>query len=69
MAYYDKLTYNPLHFRKKKDGQHDVGLEIEAIIPSAGEIRLLGNRHKQCAYYQIGKFNSRNYQRNKPQYD
>ena len=53
-TYYDKLVYNDLHFKKKRGGQHDVGLEIEGVIPAAGEIRLLGNRHRQCAYYRIG---------------
>jgi hypothetical protein len=55
-SYYDKLTLNSLHFKKKRGGQHDIGVEPEAIIPPAGEIRLLGNRHKQCAYYQVGKY-------------
>lgn len=45
-TYYDKLVYNDLHFKKKKGGKHDVGLEIEGVIPTPGEIRLLGNRHK-----------------------
>ena len=53
-TYFDKLVYNPLHFKKRKGGQHDVGLDIEGVIPSAGEIRLLGNRHRQCAYYRVG---------------
>lgn len=53
--FYDKLTQNSLHFKKKRGGKHDVGLELDSIIPSEGEIRLLGNRHKQCLYYQIGK--------------
>ena len=53
-TYYDKLTYNSLHFKKKRGGQHDVGVELEGVIPSAGEIRLLGNRHRQCAYYRVG---------------
>ena len=35
-------------------GAHEVGLEVEAIVPKADEIRLLGNRHKQCTYYSIG---------------
>lgn len=58
--YYDKMIQNSLHFKKKKGGQHDVGLELDGVIPSAGEIRLLGNRHKQCLYYQIGKVISDN---------
>ncbi len=53
-TYYDKLIYNELHFKRKRGGKHDVGVEVDGIIPSAGEIRLLGNRHRQCQYYRIG---------------
>ena len=48
---YDKVYYNTLHYKKKKGEAHDVGIELEGVIPSAGEIRLLGNRHRQCLYY------------------
>ena len=54
-SYYDKVLYNTLHFKKKRGASHEFGHELEAIIPSAGEIRLLGNRNRQCTYYQIGK--------------
>ena len=53
--YYDKFFENPLHFKKKKGSKHEFGVELESITPSDGEIRLLGNRHKQCNYYAIGK--------------
>jgi len=53
-TFYDRLVYNPLHFKKRKAGQHDVGMDIEGVLPSAGEVRLLGNRHRQCAYYRVG---------------
>ena len=53
-TFYDKLVYNELHFKKKRGGKHDVGVEVEGVIPSPGEIRLLGNRHRQCTYYRIG---------------
>ena len=43
---YNKVWYNTLHFKKKKNGNHDLGIEIEGVIPTAGEIRLLGNRHR-----------------------
>ena len=52
--YYDKLVYEPLHFKKKRGGKHEFGLEVEAVTPEADEIRLLGNRHRQCQYYSIG---------------
>ena len=53
-TYYDTLQYNPLHYRKKKGGKHEFGVELEAIIPTAEEIRLIGNRNRQCKFYQIG---------------
>ena len=37
---------------KKKKGEF--GYTPEVLIPSEGEIRLLGNRHRQCRYYSIG---------------
>lgn len=45
-TFYDKFVYEPLNYRKKRGAKHEVGVEIEAIIPSADEIRLLGNRHR-----------------------
>ena len=50
-SFYDKLNFNALHFRKKKGSSHEFGVELEPIVPTAGEVRLLGNRHRQCAYY------------------
>ena len=53
-TWYDKNIYNPISFKKKRGGKHEFGNEIEAIIPDAAEVRLLGNRHKQCKFYSIG---------------
>ena len=53
-TFYDKMVYDPLHYRKKRGAKHEVGLEVEAITPDADEIRLLGNRNRDCKYYQIG---------------
>jgi len=50
-TFYDKMVYDTLSYRKKRNAKHEVGIEIEGIIPSAEEIRLLGNRHRQCKYY------------------
>ena len=47
-TYYDNFGYNPMHFKKKKGGANEFGVDFEPIIPSADEIRLLGNRHKHC---------------------
>ena len=54
--YYDKVenSENPLHFKKRKGASHKAGVDLDMIIPSEGEIRLLGNRNRQCAYYSIG---------------
>ena len=53
--YYDKPTFfNSLNFKKKKGTKNEFGIELEGIVPPEGEIRLLGNRHKQCTYYSIG---------------
>ena len=53
-SFYDKFVYDEMFFKKKRDGKHEVGCEVEAITPGAEEIRLLGNRHFQCRYYSIG---------------
>ena len=55
--YYDKLETNgdPLHFKKRKGGKHLTGVDLDMIVPSASEVRLLGNRNRQCAYYSVGK--------------
>ena len=49
--FYDKMVYDTLHFKRKKGAKHEVGIEIEKITPDADEIRLLGNRHRDCKYY------------------
>ena len=55
-GYYDKLenAYDDLHFKKRKGAKHSVGVDIEGIVPSESEVRLLGNKHRQCVYYHIG---------------
>ena len=53
-TWYDKNIYEPLRFQKKRGAKHEFGADVEGIIPDAAEVRLLGNRHKQCKYYQIG---------------
>ena len=46
--YYDKLenAYDDLHFKKRKGAKHLTGVDVEMIVPSENEVRLLGNRHK-----------------------
>ena len=48
------MVYDPLHYRRKRGSKHEVGVEVDKITPEADEIRLLGNRHRNCKYYQIG---------------
>ena len=45
-TFYDKMVYDTMQFRKKKDAKHEVGVEIEGIVPEAAEVRLLGNKHR-----------------------
>ena len=55
--FYDTIEsqYDELYFKKKKGGKHLTGVDVEMIVPKEGEVRLIGNRHRQCQYYQIGK--------------
>jgi hypothetical protein len=41
--------------RKVKGALNEFGQEYEPIIPSEGEIRLIGNRNRDCSYQIIGK--------------
>lgn len=45
---------DPINYRIKKDSKHEFGKEYEKIIPSEGEVRLLGNRHRDCRYFSLG---------------
>ena len=51
-------VYDDLHYKKRKCGKHACGVDIEAILPSEGEVRLLWNRHKLCVNYLIGIYHS-----------
>ena len=46
-TYFDTLEANgdSLHFKKRKGAKHLTGVDLDMIVPSAGEVRLLGNRH------------------------
>ena len=52
--FYDKMVQDPINWKKKRGSKHEFGIEVEKIIPEAAEIRLLGNRNRDCRYYQIG---------------
>jgi hypothetical protein len=45
---------DPINYRLKNDSKHEFGKEFEKIIPSEGEVRLLGNRHRDCRYFSLG---------------
>lgn len=47
--YYDKLIYE-----KVPNSDDEFGPKMQKIVPSEGEIRLLGNRHRDCAYFSMG---------------
>ena len=53
-TFYDNNTHDPINWKRKKGSKHEFGVEVERITPNAEEIRLLGNRHRDCKYYQIG---------------
>ena len=53
--FYDKEDhYDQLIYEKIPDVSHEFGIQIRKIIPKEGEVRLLGNRHKDCMYYSMG---------------
>lgn len=52
--FYDKELDDPVNFKLRENSRHEFGLEYDRIIPSEGEVRLLGNRHHDCRYYSIG---------------
>ena len=49
--FYDKMLQDPINWRRKRGSKHEFGIEVERITPSEQEIRLLGNRHRDCKYY------------------
>ncbi len=53
--YYDLSIYNPLMWKKKENSKHEFGIDLERVIPKEGEVRLLGNKHRDCRYYTLGK--------------
>ena len=53
-TFYDKQLQDPINWKKKRTGKHEFGIDVEKITPEAAEIRLLGNRHRDCKYYAIG---------------
>lgn len=54
--YYDLPFFNPVQWKKRAKGKHEFGFDLERIVPSEGEIRLLGNRHRDCRYFTLGNY-------------
>jgi hypothetical protein len=48
---------DPINYKPRKNSKHEFGIEYEKIIPAEGEVRLLGNRHRDCRYYSLGIIN------------
>lgn len=47
--------WDPITYKVRKDSKHEFGIEYMKIVPSEDEVRLLGNRHRDCRYYSLGK--------------
>jgi hypothetical protein len=55
--YYDtEENKDPINYKVRTKSAHEFGIEYEKILPSEGELRLLGNRHRDCRYYSLGIF-------------
>lgn len=52
--YFDIKYYNDIEYEKRKDSKDNFGIEIMQKVPSESEVRLLGNRHRECFYYSAG---------------
>lgn len=53
--YYDiEDYYDKLNFEKIPNVTTEFGIPVRKVIPSEGEIRLLGNRHFDCSYFSMG---------------
>ena len=46
---FDTITY-----KKRENSKHEFGLELDLVVPKEGEVRLIGNKHRDCRYYSLG---------------
>ena len=55
-TFYDTVEgqVDPLHFKQRKGAQNRCGVDLDMTVPKEGEVRLIGNRNRQCAYYMVG---------------
>jgi hypothetical protein len=54
--YYDlEENKDPINYKPRTNSKNEFGIEYEKIIPFEGEVRLLGNRHRDCRYFSLGK--------------
>ncbi len=49
--FYDKEDYDKINYEKIQNQNQEFGIKTTKVIPSEGEVRLLGNRHFDCKYY------------------
>jgi len=52
--FYDVEKDDPVNYKLRDKSLHEFGMEYLHVVPSEGEVRLLGNRHRDCRYYSIG---------------
>jgi hypothetical protein len=50
----DVETEDTINYKLRDSSKHEFGLDYMKIVPSEGEVRLLGNRHRDCRYYSLG---------------
>ena len=46
--------YDAVNFKPRKGGNNEFGTDVIKVVPAEGEVRLIGNRHRECLYYAIG---------------
>jgi hypothetical protein len=52
--YYDIEKDDSVNYKLRDSSRHEFGLEYMKVVPSEGEVMLLGNKHRDCRYYSIG---------------
>jgi hypothetical protein len=52
--FYDIENQDSINYKLRENSTHEFGLEYMQVVPSEGEVRLLGNRHRDCRYYSLG---------------
>ena len=50
----DTSKLDPVFYEPIKKASNEFGADVMLKVPKEGEVRLLGNRHKECLYYTAG---------------